>query len=340
MIPVKGFPSKRLIGIPTKNYSRQQWINARTIAARDAIGGSEIGTLLKLDNRFNSTIRLFYQRLGLWPDNYQDNKYAFSGRLLEETIIGLWRHWAGDWESTMVAFENGQRSRKSQHSRYILKNQDYPTLLANIDSKIIFSPDSPIGGGILECKTISGHAADRFELRVPPKHIAQVQAYLLVTGYEYGEIAMLESGVEFFVYPIAANTTIQNKIVEVSEDFFKRVNSARKAMAGYDTFEEQVFAVQEYEPPVEDGDDEYQFLSEKAKRLSMDGDFEPDEQVKLWFEHAMDFADREKECAERKLYNQNQIRQEMTAKGRYRYSWPEGVITNGTRFSLKRRKPK
>lgn len=340
MQKVKGFGAKNLMGIPTARMSRAEWLAARTVASKNAIGGSEIGTLLGLDRRFASPIRMFYERIGLWPSNFVDNEYSFMGRELEDTIIRLWRHWSGDWKATREAVDNKQPTRRSQRCKFILHNPDYPTLFSNIDNKILFSPDSTTGKGIVEAKTLSGHAADRFESGIPTKHIAQVQEYLLVTGEEYGELAVLKNGVEFFVYPIAANTTIQNKIVEVSEDFFKRVNAARKAMTGYDTFEEQVFAVQEYEPPVEDGDDEYQFLSEKAKRLSMDGDFEPDEQVKLWFEHAMDFADREKECADRKLYNQNQIRQEMTAKGRYRYSWPEGVITNGTRFSLKRRKPK
>ncbi len=343
MQKVKGFAAKNLVGIPTTKMSRAEWVSARTQAAQNAVGGSEIGVLLRLDNRFSSPIRMFYERLGLWEARFEDNQYSFMGRSLESTIVNLWRHWQGDWESTMAAYDQGRKSRRSRACKFILFNPEFPHQMANIDNKILFSPDSPTGKGILEAKTLSGHASDRYSTGIPPKHIAQVQDYLLITGEEYGELAVLKNGVEFQVYPIEANTGIQNAIVSAVENFFSRVECARREIATlgpYAEFEEKIYAAQVWEPPVEAADDEYEFLSEKAKRLTMAGDFEPDEKILGYFEHALDFADREKEAEERKQWHQNQIRQDMTARGIYRYSWKEGVITNGKRFTLKRRKVK
>jgi predicted phage-related endonuclease len=337
---VRVFPARPL-GLHVAKMNRSQWEQARTKMALDAIGGSEIGVLLlKSERKYNSPIRMFYQRLGLWPDNYRDNKYAFMGRALEDQIVKLWRAWAGTWDETMQAYEAGVFTRKSQACRYILKNPKYPTLLANIDNRIIKSPDSPTGRGILECKTLSSHVADRYETGVPTKHVIQVQQYMLVTGEQYAELAVLKSGVDFDVYPVNASAAIQNRIVEATEDFFFRVNEARKDIARLGpnaSEEEKTQAAQIWEPTVEFGGDEYDFLSEKARRLESTGESEPPADVVEWFTDAVVHAATAKEAEAARQLLLSKIRQQMILDNVYRYAWDGGVITNGNRFTLRER---
>lgn len=336
--PVRAFPG--CYGIPTAKMTREQWVVARTQAGEYGLGGSEIGTLLPgADLRFNSPIRMYYQRIGLWDSNYRDNKYAFMGRLLEQQIINLWQHWAGNWDATMAAVDAGKRSRKSRHCNYILKNPEFPWLFANIDNQIVKSPDAPDGKGILECKTISGHASDRYETGIPPKYIAQMQQYMIVTGQEYAELAVLKDGVDFDVYPLRANITIQNAIVTAAEAFMHLVTEARKELDKLPptaTMEEKMQIAQAFEPQVSNGDDEYDFLSEKAKLKASSKVVDvPDDMWELY----VNLRKRLDDAKENETYAQelkNKIRQRMIADDVYQYRYDnKAIIVNGQRFLIK-----
>lgn len=335
--PIKAFPG--CYGVPTAKMSRAQWEAARNDAARYGVGGSEIGTLMpNSDRRFTSPIRMYYERIGLWQSNYRDSKYAFMGRMLEKEIVQLWKHWSGDWESTMANVAAGKTSRKSVACNYIIKNPEYLFLFANIDHRIVHSPDAPKKRGILECKTMSGHASDRYETGIPPKYVVQIQQYMLVTGQDYAELAVLMDGVDFEVYPLQANTTIQNKIVEVSEDFFKRVMDAKEELRKLPkdaSYEMKMQVASAFEPPVADGDDEYDFLSEKAKMRLSATITEPDAEIKAWHTKVKAALEQQKTHEAEVQGFKNLIRQRMVNEGIYQYKWDEGVITNGQRFIIK-----
>lgn len=335
--PIKVFPG--CYGVHTAKMTRQQWVEARDMAGVYGIGGSEIGLLLPgADLRFNSPIRMFYRRIGLWESAYSDNKYAFMGRFMEQQIIHLWQHWDGNWQNTMDAVDAGKRSRKSQHCNYIIKNPEYPFLFANIDNRIIQSPDAPKKRGILECKTISGHASDRYETGIPPKYVSQMQQYMLVTNTDYAELAVLKDGVDFEVYPLYANETIQNAIINAADEFMQRVTSARHEldkMIGA-TFEEKLQAVQEFEPEVEEGTDEYQFLSEKAKMREASNMVEADSEILEWYATHQELKDKAKDDESTMQMLKNKIRQRMIADNVYQYKI-EGktIVTNGQRFMIR-----
>jgi predicted phage-related endonuclease len=336
--PVKAF--KGCYGIPTAKMTRDQWVAARTQAGKYGLGGSEIGALLPgADLRFNSPIRMFYQRIGLWEDKYRDNKYAFMGRFMEQQVINLWQHWAGDWGATMAAVDAGRRSRKSRHCNYILKNPEFPFLFANIDNQIVKSPDAPHGKGILECKTMSGHASDRYETGIPPKYVAQMQHYMIVTGQEYAELAVLKDGVDFEVYPLRASEPIQIMIVSAAEAFMHLVTEARKELAKLPataTLEEKMQIAQAFEPQVSDGDDEYDFLSEKAKAKASKQVLDiPADMWELYVNLRKRVAQtKENEAAAQEL--KNKIRQRMIADDVYQYRYDnKAIVVNGNRFLVK-----
>jgi len=343
---VNVFPS--CMGIHTAHMTRDEWVTARTLAnqQKEAVGGSEIGVLLGLDTRFNSPLRMYYEKVGLWPALWGDNKFAFMGRVLEDTIIQLWRSWQGDWEDTMVAYEKGIKSRKSRHCNYLLYNPKYPHLTANVDNRIISSPDAPNSRGILECKTISGHAADRYETGIPPKHIAQAQSYMLITETEYSEIAVLKDGRDFDVWPIHANKSIQEKILEAAYEFFERVRMGKRALAAEPNAsqEERIQIVQEYEPETMGGDDEYDFLAEKAKMLELHGTKEPPEEVARHFAAYMRHKEAAKEAKKNMDILKTAIRQQMISEGIYKYVWSDeehnNSVTQGNKFVLYQKKRK
>jgi predicted phage-related endonuclease len=128
---------------------------------------------------------------------------------------------------------------------------------------------------VLECKTISGWSADKWEAGIPNAYIIQVQQYMLILELDYCEIAILKNGREFSVLPIQKSKVLQDQILQRSYDFwYNRVVPAKKAYQQYKTaerFSDNVAMeaaetiIQKLEPPPTQGESYRKFLSEKFK---------------------------------------------------------------------------
>jgi len=114
----------------------------------------------------------------------------FMGRFMEDHIAELWSFWDGDTDSMMANFTAGTPVRKCRKQNAFIINPQFPHLFASVD-RIINKGDNG-KEGILEIKTISGFASDMWIAGIPPQYIVQLQQYLLVTGLEYGEMAILK----------------------------------------------------------------------------------------------------------------------------------------------------
>ena len=86
------------------------------------------------------------------------------------------------------------------------------------------------GNGCLEIKTISGYEADKWEAGIPPSHVVQVQTQLMVTGWKYGELAVLKDGRFFDVFPFDKHAGVCREIANQTKSFWLRVESARKCL--------------------------------------------------------------------------------------------------------------
>lgn len=91
----------------------------------------------------------------------------------------------------------------------------------------IWTPDAllPKDDRVLECKTAG---VDRFgdwgepgSSDVPPHYEAQAQWYLLASGYELADIALLMGGSDFRIYTIKADKDVQAAMAEVAERFWR-----------------------------------------------------------------------------------------------------------------------
>ena len=206
--------------VKTLNMPKSEWLKHR----QNGIGGSEVGAILGL-NPFQSSIELFYNKLGEIEPK-QENIPMFMGNFLEDKVAELYQYYEKDNETLIKNYNSGKKINKIERVNYLLSNKDYPYLLGNID-RVQTSPEKCL----IEIKTISGFAMSSWESGIPVYFLAQIQAYLMITGLSLCKLVMLKDGRYLEVYEVRENKELQKHIAEMCTEFWKRVEGARKLKA-------------------------------------------------------------------------------------------------------------
>ncbi len=330
----------KLTKIPTAHLNYDEWVTLRkSLVYKGMVGGSDASTLLGL-NPWTSKITRWNQSVGTANIKNIDNEVMFHGRLLEDYVADLWQYWTGDPVEMINNYKGNIKLRKSIRRNCIFINNKYPFLFANIDRQIT-KHDELSGRGILEIKTISGYNADKWDGGIPPYYIAQIQLYMLVLGFEYGQFAFLKDGRHMDVFTIEANPSIQETIIHEAEMFYLSVQEAREILKneGRELNQNDAYRlVSHLEPGVEEQYkvDLDQFLSEKHKamvdRVSIDSDDEIEELTKMYVQ----LRDQEKVCKTEKQLHMQHLKKIMLNRGAQEIDFGDkGKIVWGKTFNVR-----
>ena len=329
----------KLKRIPTANLPYEEWVELRkSLVFKGMVGGSDASTLLGL-NPWTSKITRWNQSVGTANMKNIDNEVMFHGRLLEDYVADLWQYWTGDPVEMINNYQTKTKLRKSIRRNSIFINPEYPFLFANIDRQIT-NHDTKEGKGILEIKTISGYNADKWEGGIPPYYIAQIQLYMLVLGYDYGQFAFLKDGRHMDVFTVEANPNIQATIVEEAFNFYNSVQDARKIIEeGRPTNPTEAYRmISHLEPDIED---EYkvdldQFLSEKHKAMVDRVSIDSDDELKNLTREYVQARQEEKLAKETKQLHMQQLKQIMLHRGAQEVDFGDsGKIVWGKTFNVR-----
>lgn len=251
----------------TKDMSREAWLAFRF----RGIGASEAATVLGLDP-YKSSIQLFYEKIGEYPQSNVQNIMSFLGKNQEEFIADMWEYWENDQETMIANFEAGKRVRRCKRVNAYAINDKYPWLFVSLDFEI--NKHGERGNGSLETKTIGGYNADKWEGGIPPGYLIQVYTQCLVCEYLYGEIAIMKDNRDFNVVAFDHSPEVAATIIEKTGEFWDRVLKARVLITrreearksfNFSMVEEIEAEIITLEPPA-DGSDAYNaFLKEKYK---------------------------------------------------------------------------
>lgn len=160
--------------ICTKNMTREDWLAER----RKSVGGSEIGAIMGL-NRYQSPVSVWANKLGIVPD-VEPNEAMIQGTDLEGYVAERFTRLTG---------------KKVRHCNYILRNDNYPHLHANVDRLVCGESAG------LECKTASALSVGKFKGGdFPTSYYAQCVAYMAVTELPVWYLAVVVLGKEFKVF--------------------------------------------------------------------------------------------------------------------------------------------
>lgn len=319
--------------IPTTKLSESQWQDLRqSLVHKGMVGGSDAGTLLGL-NKYKSAISLYYQALDIAHLPSKMNSIMLHGKQLEDYVAGCWQYYDGTEEGWVANTLADNKIKNYKKDKAIIINPKYPNLFANIDGIITKHPQYSTKG-ILEVKTMSGYSADTYEGGIPPSYLIQLQHYLLVTGYKWGEIVYLKDGRDLGCVTFDADKQIQDSIISASDEFNRRVVLAKAAIGDEQDPNIKMQIASEFEPDADNSMAFNDFISEKHKarenEVTIDGTDEHEEWARAYKD--LNFQIKTIE-SEKQLY-QNKLKQVMEANGATIMNLPNGRINWRKQFNI------
>jgi predicted phage-related endonuclease len=253
---------KSLQYISTAKMSRSEWLAMRH--NQDTIGGSDIGVIMGL-NPYCPAIKLFHQKVGLWPIISEDNMGTYRGRILEDVIAKhYWPYWEinnPDQDTMLKNATSGNVIRKCRNVNFVVKNPKYTWLAVNLDR--VFKHGKR--DGYLEIKTALGFAANQWESGFPPYNILQLLGCMEVCEFSYGELALLKDGTFFDVMPLERNVSIVEGILEKTKAFHELIVRGREIMSSEIPLEEKETMINIISPEPDGTDACREYMTERHK---------------------------------------------------------------------------
>jgi putative phage-type endonuclease len=287
---------------------RSEWLALR----QQGLGGSEVAAILGL-NPYQCSLEVFRRKIGVLPIEEEDNLIMFMGRKLEPLVAELWEYWEGDANSVLHNATAGRKVRNCLEVKHRIVNNDYPHLFAHLDRMISESGllhDAQ--NGVLELKTINGFAVKQWEDGIPIYHKVQLQTYLLITGLEYGEVAMLVDGRRMEVIRFERDEAILAEIAEKTALFWDSVLIARSILAHRGMTEEQKFTELERLEPKPDSSEAWEkFLKAQYQGNSELPVLQGSDELLEYAREYHQTSEKIKELEETKAFFANQIRYYM-----------------------------
>lgn len=191
------------------NYAKwtaDEWQAYRS--TQHGIGGSDIAAVLGI-NKYKSKRRLWAELTGaVERQDLSNNQAVKMGNKLEPIVAELF------------AEETGLIVRRNN---WILQHDTIDYLFANLDREVILPDGSK---AVLECKTANARMAkDWQEETIPREYMAQVQFYLMITGYKKAFIAVLLGGVDFDYWEINRDENIIADLEKQAAEFWQLVET-------------------------------------------------------------------------------------------------------------------
>lgn len=195
------------------------------------IGGSDVGAILGV-NPYKSIIDVYIDKTE--GSTFKGNNATHWGHILESTII---------------------KEFASRHKELLVFDAPYSVvdnfLIANLDGVL---KDKESGNfGVLEIKTTSLWNKKEWEEDIiPQSYYAQVQHYLMLSGYKFAYVAVLIGGQEYKEFKVERNEEDIELIRSKATEFYK------------ENILKQI-------PPMPDGSDAYMnYLKKKALDIEND----------------------------------------------------------------------
>lgn len=201
------------------------------------IGGSEVGTFLGHNEKYDSPIWLYNIKIGAYEEIREDNRYMFFGRQMERLTAEIWQYYDGSEDGYIENMTMDKKIRRCRNVNGYVVNPKYPWLFGSVDRLInkgggvnLITGELLKKEGILECKNMSIYAYKAWEDGCPQANIDQIHLYMLILELDYAEIAILVGGNNLIVIPIQRDEELIANIIEESHDWwYKRILPAREA---------------------------------------------------------------------------------------------------------------
>ena len=193
--------------VAPSDIPEDEWLALR----KTGIGGSDAGALLGMD-RYMSPSHLYLDKIGELPDFPRSEALEKAAK---------WGHIHEPALAAEFARIHGFRVRRIG----LLRHQDRPWQLANLDRQVVGCPDGPC---LFEAKSRSAYKADEWgpsgsEDGVPDTEALQTHHYIAVTGYGHAHVGVLINGNDDRYYRIDADPQLAADLTAMEESFWQRI---------------------------------------------------------------------------------------------------------------------
>lgn len=177
---------------------RKQWLEDR----RTGVGGSDVAPILGL-SQWSTPYSVWLDKQGQLPD-IEENPAMKWGTILEGVIRQEYANQTG-----RVVVQPNEMLRHPVHHH----------MIANLDGAIVDERR------IFEAKTArsANGWGDPGTDQIPMPYLFQVQHYMIVTGYEVADVAVLIAGSDFRLYEVHADRELQDMMIDAEAAFWQRV---------------------------------------------------------------------------------------------------------------------
>jgi putative phage-type endonuclease len=193
--------------VATSDLPREEWLALR----RAGIGGSDIAALLGM-SRYTSPYELYLDKRGELPDLPRPGRLERAAR------------W-GNLHEPLLAAEFTRACGLATRRVGMIRHQDEPWMLVNLDRQVLGCPDGPCA---LEIKNRSAYKAAEWGESGDPDGVPDTEALqthweMIVPGYRHMHVAVLINGNDDRYYRVNWDEQIAGDVTAMARSFWQRV---------------------------------------------------------------------------------------------------------------------
>lgn len=176
---------------------RAAWLEER----RGGLGGSDAASALGI-SKWKTPLDTYLDKRGEAPP-LDDSPAMYWGRTLEP----------------IVREEYAKRAGMIVHTgEGILRSAEHPFMLANLDGR-------GADGRVVEIKTARSADGwgDEGSADIPADYVAQTMHYMIVTGAQLADVAVLIAGSDFRIYTVPFDRELADMLIEAERELWQRI---------------------------------------------------------------------------------------------------------------------
>lgn len=201
-----------IISHETKYMTKEEWLEAR----RGGIGGSDASSVLGF-NPYKSSISVYLEKIqnnNLSRDLERKNGISLINKNQFKEEVSYKMELGNKLEEFVAREFTLKTGKKVRNINGILKNDNYPFALANIDRAVVGEK------AFLECKVTNSFSKKLWKKEVPMHYQIQMTHYMAITGATHCYVAALIGNEDLVIHKIYRDEELINKVMDLEKRFW------------------------------------------------------------------------------------------------------------------------
>ncbi|CEQ02925.1 phage-type endonuclease [[Clostridium] sordellii] len=201
-----------IISHETKYMTKEEWLEAR----RCGIGGSDASSVLGF-NPYKSSISVYLEKIqhnNLSKDLERKGGISLINKKQFKEEVSYKMELGNKLEEFVAREFTLKTGKKVRNINGILKNDNYPFALANIDRAVVGEK------AFLECKVTNSFSKKLWKKEVPMHYQIQMTHYMAITGATHCYVAALIGNEDLVIHKIYRDEELINKVMNLEKRFW------------------------------------------------------------------------------------------------------------------------